>query len=176
MSTRRGRRPAQQRAEQLDGRRVGPVEVVEHEHERLRRRELLEQRAHRAVAAVALVLERHVAARSPSAVSDGKTCASSVRTSSSSAPSRRGSSPSQVLVERVHEDRERQVALELGCRAGEDELPARVRASGELGEQARLADPRLADQLDRRGATAIELVEEPIERTELLGAPDEVLG
>ena len=58
----RGRRPAQQRAEQLDRRRVGPVEVVEHEHERLRRREPLEQRAHGAVAAIALVLERDLAA------------------------------------------------------------------------------------------------------------------
>ena len=34
---RRGRRPAQERSEQLDRRRVGPVQIVEHEHERLRR-------------------------------------------------------------------------------------------------------------------------------------------
>ena len=33
---RRGRRAVQQRAEQLDRRRVAPVEVVEHQHERLR--------------------------------------------------------------------------------------------------------------------------------------------
>ena len=85
-----------------------------------------------------------------SAVSDGKTCASSVRTSSSRAARRRRLEPSEVLVERVHEDRERQVALELRCGAGEDELPPRVRASGELGQQARLADARLADQLDAR--------------------------
>src|SRR4029079_4987523 len=50
---RRGRRPAQKRAYHLEGRRVGPVEVVEHEHERLRRRQLLEQRTYRTVAAVA---------------------------------------------------------------------------------------------------------------------------
>ena len=48
--------------EQLDRGRVGPVEVVEHEHERLRRREPLEQRRDGAVAAVALVLERQLAA------------------------------------------------------------------------------------------------------------------
>ncbi len=55
----RGRWPAQQRAEQLDRRGVGPVEVVEHEEKRLRFRfdKLLEQGAHRAVAAEALLLE-----------------------------------------------------------------------------------------------------------------------
>ena len=59
---RRGGRPAQERAQQLDRRRVGPVQVVEHEHERLGRRELLEERADGTVAAIALMLERHLAA------------------------------------------------------------------------------------------------------------------
>ena len=39
-----GRRPAQKGSNQLDGRRVGPVEVVQHEHERLRPGEFPEQR------------------------------------------------------------------------------------------------------------------------------------
>ena len=52
-----GRRAAQQRAEQLDRGRVRPVEVVEHEEEGPRVREELEERAHRAVRAVALVLQ-----------------------------------------------------------------------------------------------------------------------
>ena len=42
-------RPAQQRTEQLDRARVSPVEVVEHEDQRPRLRETLEQRAHRSV-------------------------------------------------------------------------------------------------------------------------------
>ncbi len=54
---RRGRWPAQQRPEQLDGCGVGPVEVVEDQHERRGRRESLEQLAHGAVSAIALVLE-----------------------------------------------------------------------------------------------------------------------
>src|SRR5438477_5939504 len=53
------RRPAQECAEQLDRRRVGPVEVVEHEYERPRLREMLEQRAHGPMAAIALVLKRN---------------------------------------------------------------------------------------------------------------------
>jgi hypothetical protein len=53
-----GRRPAQQRADQLDGRCVGPVQIIEPEHERLSARQPVEQLAHGAVAAIALVLER----------------------------------------------------------------------------------------------------------------------
>ena len=52
-----GGRLAQQGGEQVDRGRVRPVDVVEDEHERLRRGEPLEQRARRPVHAVALVLE-----------------------------------------------------------------------------------------------------------------------
>jgi hypothetical protein len=81
-----------------------------------------------------------------------------------------------VLVERIHEDGERQVPLELRCRPEEDEVAAFFRASGEFLEQPCLADPGLADELDRDGAPPIELGQDPIERTELLGAPDEVIA
>ena len=53
-----GRRQMEQCAEQLDGGRVGPMEVVEHENERLGPREQLEQLTDGSVAAVALVLDR----------------------------------------------------------------------------------------------------------------------
>ena len=88
----------------------------------------------------------------------------------------RRAEPSHVLVERVHEDRERQVALELGRRAGEHEVPRASGASGELGQQAGLADSRLADEQDRGRAALVELGQRPIERAQLLGAPDEVVG
>jgi hypothetical protein len=57
VENRRDRRPAHQRAEQLDRSGVGPVKVVQNEHERSRLRELFEQRTHRSVRAVALVLQ-----------------------------------------------------------------------------------------------------------------------
>ena len=91
---RRGRRPAEQRSEQLDRRRVGPVEVVEHEHERLRR-----PRAARAASARRGGCDSARAGARPgdrprASSSDGKTCASSVRTSSSRhGEASRGSSP-----------------------------------------------------------------------------------
>jgi hypothetical protein len=87
------------------------VQVIEHEHERLRGRELLEQRAHRTVAAITLVLERHLAtARErrqrwedvrklrPHVVLEHREL---IRVE-----------PAHVLVDRIHEERERQVALE----------------------------------------------------------------
>ena len=52
------RRPVEKRAQQLDRRRIRPVDVVEHQHDRLALRERLEQRAHRAVASIPLVLDR----------------------------------------------------------------------------------------------------------------------
>ena len=39
-----------------------------------------------------------------------------------------------VLVERIDEDRKRQVPFEFGCRAREHELPTLLRARGELSE------------------------------------------
>ena len=54
----RCRQPPQQRAEQFHRSSVSPVQIVEHEHQRPARRQSLKQLAHRAVTAVALVLER----------------------------------------------------------------------------------------------------------------------
>jgi hypothetical protein len=151
------------------------VEVIEHEHERLCRHELLEQRAHGAVAAIALVLERYLATarerrqrwedvrklRPNVVIEDGEAI--------------RGE-PSQVLVDRVDEDRERQVALELGRRAREDEVSLGVCAGGELSQETRLSNARLADKQDCGRAALIELGQDSIERAQLLGAPDEVVG
>ena len=78
-----------------------------------------------------------------------------------------------VLVQRVHEDRERQVALEFGRRPRQDKMAALLCASGKLSDQPRLADPCLADNLDRPRTPLIELPQDLLKRAELLGAPDE---
>ena len=151
------------------------MQVVEHEHERSREGKALEELAHRAVRAVALVLECHL----PSGGERGE----------------RGEDVGElrlhvvgervepfrveslhVLVQSVHEDRKRKVALELRGRSREHEMSPRFRARGELREQAGLADPRLADQLDRRGTARVQLVERVVERAELLGAPYELVS
>jgi hypothetical protein len=170
---RRRRRAAQQRAEQLDRRRVGPVEIVENEDERPEPGEVLEQGAHRPVAAVALVLDRDVvAAREREERGED---VRELRAHVLVETLERGRvEPADVLVERVDEDGERQVTLELRRGAGEDEAPSRVSPTGELHEQASLADPGLADELDH--ARLIEHPECLVERFELFGPPDEMLA
>ena len=99
-----------------------------------------------------------------------------MRTSSSNPAKRSGLSAAQILVERVHEDRERQVALELRRRAGKDEAPVLVGGMRELGKKTCLADPGLPDEGDRGGDPLIDLAEHLVERAELLGAADELVG
>ncbi len=58
----------------------------------------------------------------------------------------------------------------------EDKLAALLGAGGEFPEQPRLADPRSTDQLDCARAASVELAEDLLERSELVGTPDEVLS
>jgi hypothetical protein len=167
-------RPAQQRTEQLDRARVSPVEVVEHEDQRPRLRETLEQHAHRSVAAVALVLERDGATgceRRQRGQDVRELCLHVVVEGGEQV----GVEALDVLIQRIHEDRKRQLALELRRRPREDEVPAQLRTSREFPQQPRLADTQLAHQLDRSGRAFVELVEHPLERIEFVGAPDEQL-
>jgi hypothetical protein len=165
----------QQRAQQLDRSRIAPVQVIEHQHERLAARQQLQQRAHGAMAAVALVLRRDLPSR---------------RQRRQRREDRRQLRPHaileiiepprvqrlEVLVERIDEDPERQVLLQLRRGPRQHQMSSRVRARGELGEQARLTDAGLAHQLDRHRAATFELLDEPVERAELRGPPDVVLA
>ena len=59
-------------------------------------------------------------------------------------------------VERVDPQRERHVVLELGRAPAEHEVPARRRPARQLGQQARLADPRLAEHAQRLRRPALD--------------------
>ena len=103
------------------------MQIVEDQNERLRRREQLQQLAHGAVRAVALVLERR-----PTPVVERDQAREDVR---ELRPSRTVETAEAlwveafgVLVECVDEDRERQIPLELRRGACEDELTAPVAA------------------------------------------------
>ena len=151
------------------------MDVVEHEDQGPRLRQLLEQRAHRPVTAVALVLECD-AARCPERRErreDVRKLRAHVFVQLGQAV---GTEPAQILVERVHEDRERQVALELRSRAGQDKAPALVSGMRELGEKAGLANPGLPDEGDGGRNPLIDLAEHLVERAELLGAANELVG
>ena len=81
-----------------------------------------------------------------------------------------------ILVERVDEDPERQVELELPGPARKDEVPPCVCTGGQFGEEARLADPWFADELERRRLSPADLGEETVDRVELRRSADEVGG
>ena len=129
--------------------RVAPVQVVEHEHQRLGVGQQLQQRADRAVGAVALVGDAPRRRRSRAAATG------STWPSSSSQLGVPGLVAAQVLrghvgVERVDPHAERHVALELGRGAGQHEVAALLGARAQLGQQPGLADARLALQRDAR--------------------------
>jgi hypothetical protein len=78
-----------------------------------------------------------------------------------------------MALDGVDRQREGNVALEL-CRAPlQHEQPASVGAHAELGEQPRLADPRLAADGDDGGRAATTVGEHPIEKLQLARAADE---
>ena len=77
-----------------------------------------------------------------------------------------------VAIERIDEGAEGEVALELRCGAGEDNVPPRLRAPAQLSEQPRLADARLS--LDRQAGrlAPVQRVKHLLEASQLSLAPD----
>ena len=79
-----------------------------------------------------------------------------------------------VLVQRIDEDGERQARARAPMPTPErTRCPRGLGASGELREQPRLADPRFTRQVEGARMASVELVQEPLERTEFVGPPDE---
>ena len=151
------------------------MDVIEHEHERRAGGDALEQLAHGPVGAVALVLQR----RTGCGLLARHRREHQLELGAHLAVERAQAARLQArdeLVERVDEDPERQVGLELRRAAAEHDVPARVGVGGELGEQARLADPGVAHQQRRRRPCPLQPLHRVFQRAELRGAPDEVLG
>jgi hypothetical protein len=160
--------PVQQRDEQVDRCGVGPVEVVEHEHERLGGRELFEQLPDRTVGPVALV---HGGLSGPGRSGQRRQHLSEPGPHQIVQPIEAARVEAlDVLVERVDEDPERQVLFELRACARQDCVAPVLRAPCQLSEQARLADPRGAGDLDRPRLAALERLERVVEELELGGA------
>ena len=110
------------------------------------RGEPLEQLAHRAVAAVALVRAAPAPAAATRWTATGRTGASSAEhVVAERRRAARGSRPRTYSSSASTKTQNGRSRSSSDARAGEDEVPARVGARGELGEQARLADPGLAD-------------------------------
>ena len=170
---RRGGRTAQERVEQLDRAGVRPVRVVEQEHDRRRIRQDLDEPSDRPVRPVAPVGRRRCGAGGRERRQHVPQLCHGV-VGQPVAP-RRLERP-DVVVQRVDEQPERNLTLELGCAAAEHEVAAGIRARRELGQHAALADPGLADDLERAGPPAAELVEGPLQTLDGGAAPDQLRG
>ena len=132
-------RPTQERAEQVERPCIGPVQVVEEKHERLGTCKRFEQPANRAMRAVAVTGARPVDTRQRR--EDLGELGERVLVEVGELVRRQAL---QVLVQRIDEHGEGQLALELGCAPRVHEPAAPVGAEAKLGEQAGLADSRLA--------------------------------
>ncbi len=151
------------------------MDVVEHEHERVRRRKALEQLPCGAVAAVALVWEVALTGRrEPRLRREHERERTADLVVERIAATRLEAL--QVLVDCIDEDPEGQVALELRRGSREHEVTACVRARDQLREKPALADSGLAHQLEHSGTRAIQLGKRAIEFAELVGAPNELLA
>ena len=144
------------------------MQVVEREHDRAVAREQVEQVAHRAVRAVAVVGE-HAAGRVRPA--HGRQDLGEV-VGGGQLELLRG----DVRVQRVGPHAERLAALELGGRAREHEVAASLAAIAQLVQQARLADAGLALDRDRAGRAGVQRVERGVELLELRLAPHDRTG
>ena len=158
-----GGRPVQQAGREVDGRGVGPVEVVEDEHQRLGGRQPFEQLADRPVGPVALVLERRGDRRGRGPTATGRPARARparLRRGSPAVAARRRSRYSSSASTKTQNG---EVAFEVGARSAQDDVPAGVGARGELGQQPRLADAGRADDLDRAGRPGGQLIERVVE-------------
>jgi hypothetical protein len=151
------------------------VEIVEHEHERPRRREPLKQVAHRAMNPIPLDLKRRAATSDKGGQGRKHLAELGAHLVVEATQAPRLQAP-DVLIERVHEDPERQVALLLGPASAEHQHPVSLDAIPKLRQQPGLPDSGRAEQLDRGGLAAPETAERPDEPIELRGATYEMVG
>ncbi|EHN12334.1 LigA [Patulibacter medicamentivorans] len=143
----------QQVREQLDRRRVGPVQVVEHEQDRMALGDRRQQLPDRAVGAMALL--RRDRGRRAGGRAEGRQRGSQ---RVGVGPGQRGPlgdvERSQPVVDGVTDDPERRLALELRRAALQHQPSARGGDGGQLPQQPALADPGRARDLDGPSAVA----------------------
>ena len=163
-------RPPHERGQRVDGAGVRPVDVVEPQHERPRAGEPLEQVAQGAV-------ERVAVGRAGDAVERGERGQRRRQRARLGEAEQRQPAVAQlaqVRVQRLGPDGVRQVVLELRRRRAEHQAAGRRGALRQLGQQPRLADPRLAvDGHQLPGGAGAQPRERVVERLALTGASDQ---
>ena len=146
--------------EQLDRRGIGPVHVVERDEDVAVGGQRSEEVADGAIGPIALLRRHRRSLRSDRL--EGREDAGQLRrevAGERGAPRRAQSQ--QPVVQGVGERAERQLTLELGGAALEDDVSAPARCAAQLVEEAALADPGIAGDRDNRLAIRLhELLDE----------------
>ncbi len=132
------------------------MHIVQDEHERLGRREPFQELPHGPIGAVPRMRNRGgTGCREPrQGRKDRGQLGDDILTQCVSAMRFEGG---DVLVERIHENPERQVGFEFRGGARQHEVAKRVGPSGQFGEKAGLADSELAPDLQCGRPTLTEL-------------------
>ena len=166
---------AQERGQQLDRRRVAPVQVVEHQDQRLGRRDQIQQRADRAMSPMAFV-DQPAGSRRAVAVERRQHAGQVVEKLGIEVLARVEVLGGDIGVEGVDPDPERKIALELRGRAREHHVAALLGLPPQLGQQPGLADPRFALDRQARRRSLPQIIEHLPEPFELRPSPDRLLG
>ncbi len=148
-------RVAQQVQQQLQPGRVGPVEVVEREHQRRPPGERGDQRADGAMEAEAGIgAQRQVGVVAVAAAQGGQQPPQLAAAGGAEAVERGRRERLDGVVEQLDPEAVGDVALERGGARPQHADPRLLGLGGDRAGDRRLADPRLADQLQRRRAAA----------------------
>ena len=150
--TRAGRTPEEVRR-QFERCAVGPVEVVEQQHQRLLHSQALDQIAHRPMGAVALRRGARLIRSWVERPERGEHSREFGKVLYAQAVESARVERFEVLVEGVDHHAERQLALELGCASVQGEAAPLLGPLKQLGEKRCLADPGFArDENDLRSS------------------------
>ena len=160
-------------AQQLQRRLIAPVCIVEHQHQGIRRPKEAQQRTHRPMNPITLLARQPRRRQPPDPGQRRKR-----RRELPDAPvPERPPAPRvhrrQVIVERVDEDMERDILLELRRAATKNKTAGGLRALRQRFQQPRLADPRLPDELGETRLASPQRSQDVTERAKLVLPSDQ---
>ncbi len=169
----RRRGAAKQVRDELDGCRVRPLQIVEHDHERALGRDLRDERADRVVQPVALHLQLRMLGIVARAVEAGKQQLQLRLQPGWEAIEHWPREGRERRIERCDRHGERHVLLDLRGAAGDRPKAALLGERDRLTREARLAVPGLAADCEPGTAPGDEIAQGAVERGQLIVAANE---
>jgi hypothetical protein len=165
------RRPVQQQRQHIRRYRIRPVDIVQQQRQRSLRPHPLQEGTHRPRHTVTLARRRHRLYRRqrPNRRQHRRQLAQLPTLELLDRPGKRRIAHKRL--ERIQQERERQITLELGGPTLEHQQTKLLRPPRKLPKQARLPNPGLAPQRHRPRTPLLDLNKRPLERRKLLAAP-----